>query len=302
MARQPSQDSPTSNRGAPAPAPPSFISQQVVDARRFYLAAEPRQAGALTVVCGGWEDCAPDYLVDRATFPYYSFEFVASGEGEVTLGRADRPLRAGTVFSYGPGVAQRMKTSRERRLRKYFVDFAGARAKALLASCGLAPGSVVQIANSADVQLGLDTLIRMGSGRHPGVRRMCALQTEIVLLMIKHGTEPGTPDARRAFATFERCRQIIDAEFLGLRSVEQAARRCHVTSSYLSRLFQTFYGVGALRYIHQLQMQWAAQRLHSSDVLVRHVADELGLDAFHFSRLFKRIHGLSPSAFISTRK
>lgn len=285
----------------PKTPPPSFISQQVTEAQRFYLSVERGADTQPAVVCGGWEECAAEYEINRATFPYHSIEFVASGEGDLLLGRTRHSLRPGMVFSYGPGVAQRIRTSRERRLRKYFVDFTGPRAKSLLAACGLAPGSVAQISNSADVQLGLDTLIRFANARQADRGRMCTLQLEIVLLTIKQGTEPETPHERRAFATFERCRQIVDAEFLTLRNVEEAAKRCHVGQSYLSRLFQTFCGVTPLRYIRQLQMQWAARRLHTSDALVREVADELGLDAFHFSRMFKRIHGLSPSKFVSAR-
>jgi AraC-like DNA-binding protein len=295
-------DSRPTTTPSPNAAAPSFISQQVTDARRFYLATQRPPADGLSVVCGGWEDCASQYVIDRATFPYFAVEFIAAGEGTVWLADRRHALRAGTVFSYGPGISQKMQTSPDRPMRKYFVAFAGRRARALLARCRLSPGTVLPIGNSPEVQIALDTLIRIGTWRHADVPRMAALQLELVLLVIRHGTAPSTPDARRAFATFERCRQIIDTYFLELRSVREAAQRCHVTGSHLSRLFHLFYGVGPLRYIHQRQMECAAQRLHSSSALVREVADELGLDPFHFSRLFKRIHGLAPSAFVSSRR
>ena len=281
---------------------PSFISQQVTDARRFYLATPRTPADGLSVICGGWEECASHYVINRATFPYFTMEFIAAGEGTVWLAGKRHALQVGAVFSYGPGISQRMQTSPDYRMRKYFVAFTGRRARALLTRCRLAPGTVRQIANSPEVQIALDSLIRIGTWRHTDVPRMTALQVELILLIIRHGTAPTTPDARRAFATFERCRQIIDTHFLELRSVTEAAQRCPVTGSHLSRLFQLFYGVGPLRYIQQRQMECAAQRLHSSNALVREVADELGLDPFHFSRLFKRIHGLAPSTFVSSRR
>jgi len=74
-----------------------------------------------------------------------------------------------------------------------------------------------------------------------------------------------------------------------------------VNASYLSRLFGRFQGDTPYRYLQQLQMQWAAERLHASDRLVQEVADELGIDPFQFSRVFKRVHGVSPSAFLSAR-
>ena len=46
--------------------PPSFVSRQVRQARRFYLNLNPPAGHKLTVVCGGWEHCSPDFHVERA--------------------------------------------------------------------------------------------------------------------------------------------------------------------------------------------------------------------------------------------
>ena len=288
--------------GAAAASAPDFISTQVTDAQRFYHAIERKPASPVAVVCGGWEECAPDYHIDRKLFPYYSLEFVAGGEGQVELNGDPHRLAAGSVFTYGPRVAQRIRTSPERRLLKYFVDFTGPGARALLVNAGLPPGSARQLTATAEVRTAFDALIRFASARHPGATRMCCLQLEILLLAIQHATEPGSPSERRARVTFERSRRNIDSGFLSLRTVEQVAALCHIDASYLSRLFQRFQGVTPLRYIQTLQMQWAAERLHSSGHLVRQIADELGVDAFQFSRTFKRIHGLSPSAFLDSRR
>jgi AraC-like DNA-binding protein len=48
-------------------------------------------------------------------------------------------------------------------------------------------------------------------------------------------------------------------------------------------------------------MKWAANRLHTGEVMVREVADELGIDPFQFSRSFRRVHGVSPAEFIQLR-
>jgi AraC-like DNA-binding protein len=127
------------------------------------------------------------------------------------------------------------------------------------------------------------------------------LQLELLLLLTARARQPGSPSERRALASFERCRHYLDTQFLAIRTLEEAAAACHVDVSYLCRLFRRFSGEKPFRYLQRLQMQWAAERLHSSGRLVRQVADELGVDPFQFSRTFKRIHGVSPSTFLSTR-
>ena len=285
----------------PAPAPPAFVSQQVTAARRFYLNLKPRPTPNLTVVCGGWEECAPDYTIDRTTFPYLSIEFVASGRGELRLNGKSHPLAPGSVFTYGPGIPHRIRTSPEERLGKYFVDFTGDRGRQLLREANLAPGSFVELGASTEMRHAFDTLVRLGTNHDRHTARACALQLELLLLVTQRATQPSSPSERRALASFERCRQHLDIHFLSLRTLKDAAAACHVDVSYLCRLFRRFHGERPFRYLQRLQMQWAAERLHDSGRLIREVADELGIDPFQFSRTFKRIHGVSPSTFLSTR-
>jgi AraC-like DNA-binding protein len=250
-------------------------------------------------VCGGWEECAPDYLIDRKTFPFLSLEFVATGRGELQLDNRRYALEPGMVFTYGPGISQVFNTSPTEPLGKYFLDFVGERGRKLLRECRLEPGTAVQLTTLGEVRQAFDTLVRLASRHHRDTARLCELQFELLLRVIVQSAQPGSPTERRSLATFERCRQYIDTHFLVLDTLEQAAAACHVDVAYLCRLFRRFLDETPFRYLQRRQMQWAAERLHTSGRLVREVADELRIDPFQFSRTFKRIHGVSPSAFLN---
>jgi YesN/AraC family two-component response regulator len=50
--------------------------------------------------------------------------------------------------------------------------------------------------------------------------------------------------------------------------------------------------------LSRLKMNYAAERLQQSGVLVKHVAEETGFsDPFHFSRVFRKTLGLAPKDF-----
>lgn len=281
---------------APKDVPP-FISQQVTRAQRFYLDLDPRKAEPLRVVCGGWEEVASDYLIDRSDFPYFSVEVVVAGRGRIELGKQQHRLEAGTVFSYGPGWAQRIETDPRERLLKYFVNFVGARGAALARECGLEPGRVVHVASVSEVREAFDQLIRLASRPSRLTQRLCALQLELLLLLLVERAAPPGASIDRSRQAFERCRGIADQQFLHLKTARELAACGHVDVAYLCRLFQRFAGISPYRYLHRLKMAWAAERLHASGTLVREVADELGIDPFQLSRGFKRVHGLAPSAF-----
>lgn len=284
----------------PVESVPSFLSQQVTSARRFYLNLKPRYGTAITIVSGGWEECAADYIIDRDSFPYYGVEFVAAGKGELVLNGKRHALTPGTIFAYGPGVPHHINTSPDERLNKYFVDATGTETRKLMKGCGLAPGKLIQTAAIADVREAFSELIRLGLRRDLRTERTCALQFELLLHIIARSSSVGSKLERQSHVTFERCRKFMDEHFLRLKTLEQVADSCHVDNSHLCRIFRRFQHDSPLQYLLRLRMIWAAERLHNSQLLVREVANELQIDPFHFSRIFKRVHGVSPSDFMRT--
>lgn len=280
---------------------PGFMSKQVLQARRFFLEAGVRDQAPLSVVCVGWEKCARDYVIDRETFPFLSLEFVAAGKGQLELNGANHELKAGSLFTYGPGVHYRMRTDPTDLLDKYFVDIVGPQALSLMQELDLAPGRLHHYQRGLDLKDAFEHLLRLAG--HVGVytTRSCALQLELLLLATRYGGSETTAGPNRAFTTFERCRRHMEDHFLEYSTVEDFAEACHINLSYLCRLYRKFSGVSPYQYLMQIKMKWAANRLHGGEVLVREVADELGIDQFQFSRSFKRIHGVSPAAFIKIR-
>jgi AraC-like DNA-binding protein len=284
------------------PIPPPFISRQVTEARRFYLNLKPDLRRDLTVVCGGWEHCSADYVIDRPTFPYFSIEYVALGSGELQLAGQHHLLTPGVVFAYGPEVPQRIQSSRTKRLGKYFIDFAGAHAARLLSQSGLAPGTAVTLGGRAEFRQAFEALISAASEHDRFTERAARLHLELLLLMIARRARNGGESRQRAAAAFERCRRYIELHFRTVRTVEDVAAACDLDVAYVTRLFRRFQDESPYRYLQRLQVQWAAERLQSTGCLIKAVADDLKIDPFQFSRGFKRVYGISPSAFLASRQ
>lgn len=283
-------------------AQPQFFSAQVAGARRFYLDLGTSQHGRITVACGGLEQCTPDYRIDRKTFPYLSVEFVGSGRGAVRLGRKNHRLAPGSVFAYGPGISQRITTDPDDPMVKYFVDFSGREAKALMRRCGLRPGTLVQTSAPSDLLRIFDDLIRTGQSGSALARPACAVLVELLLYRIAETARPPDVTTPPAFATYERCRRHIQSNFVSLGSVAAAAKACHLDPAYLCRLFRRFDHQTPHQFLMRAKMQLAAEKLRSRGIMVKEVAAEIGMaDPFQFSRAFKAIYGVSPSEFVSRR-
>jgi AraC-like DNA-binding protein/quercetin dioxygenase-like cupin family protein len=286
----------------PSQAAPEFFSAEVTEARRFYLDLHPSKNRQLVVVCGGLERCKPDYAIHRETFPFFSIEYVARGRGEVKLKGRAYSLQPGRLFSYGLCVPHHIIGDPADPLVKYFVDFTGTHATALLRSCGLSPGCVSEVVPANALQPLFDELIQAGLRVRRESGALCAKLLECLALRIAGACASLASAETQAFVTFQRCRRHIEQHSLRLRTLEQIAGECHVNNAYLCRLFRRYDTQSPCQYLLRLKMNYAAQRLQQPDALVKKVAEEAGFaDPFHFSRAFTSVFGLSPSAFRGLR-
>lgn len=280
--------------------PPTFVSRQVTEARRFYLNLKPPAGHSLTVVCGGWESCAPDFRVERTDFPFLCIEFVAGGSGSLLLAGKEWPLRRGAVFSYGPGCGHRIESDPGDPLAKYFLDFSGRAGSDLLRAAGLAPGSCRGAGDPDEVERAFEQVLDAGKHSGPQAARIAALQAEILLLTLAESMVAGG-GRDQSYQTFLKCRGCIEERFLEFATAAEVAAACHVSPAYLSRLFSLHGHETPYHALLRCRMRHAAALLDGGQMIVREVAEQLGLDPFHFSRVFKRVHGVSPAEFLRRR-
>lgn len=277
---------------------PEFFSAHVAKARRFYLDLNPPKTRALAVVCGGCEECTPDYEVRRDTFPFYSIEYVARGRGTLELQDTAHTLLPGGVFSYGPGVPHHIAAAPAECLVKYFVDFAGTGARRLLRDCGLPPGRATRIFPPNELERAFDELIASGLKGTPYSGQLCVKLLECLALKIAEARAPLEDAESLAFSTYQQCRQHIQQHFPRLKTLQQITRECHLNGAYLCRLFRRFDHQTPYQFLLRLKMNQAAEMLRLPGVLVKQAAEQVGFaDPFHFSRAFKSVLGLSPDAF-----
>lgn len=280
--------------------PPSFVSGQVREARRFYLNLNPPAGHALNTVCGGWERCAPDFRVEREDFPFLCIEFVAAGKGRVQFGNEGWPLQRGSVFAYGPGVAHHIEADPSDPPEKYFLDFTGRAGLELLRSAGLMPGTCRLLPESGGLEQAFEQVIASGRRTGPQAERITALHTEILLRTLAESAA-ATGGREQSYQTYLKCRDCIERRFLELHTAAEIAAACHVHPAYLSRLFALHGHESPYHALLRRRMMHAATLLDGGGRIVREVAEELGLDPFHFSRVFKRVHGVSPAEFLRRR-
>jgi AraC-like DNA-binding protein len=107
---------------------------------------------------------------------------------------------------------------------------------------------------------------------------------------------------RKAYVRFQSTLDYIEGHLGESLRIGELARLAHLERTYFSRIFQQCLGVKPVEYVMRRRVERAKQRLWSTDEPLRAIADGLGFtDAFHFSKCFKRLSGLTPSDFRALR-
>lgn len=99
----------------------------------------------------------------------------------------------------------------------------------------------------------------------------------------------------RRFAPLDPAIRYLRATDIAKIDVSGLAGLCHLSESCFRRLFSEYFGKPPLRYINDLRVAKAEEKLRSGLLTVAEVAESLGFsDTSYFSRFYKRETGRSP--------
>lgn len=93
----------------------------------------------------------------------------------------------------------------------------------------------------------------------------------------------------------------IDENFHRQFSLEEAAQYCNVSPQHLSRSFSAHMGISFVDYLTQMRVQEGIRLMQQGKQNISEVARLCGYsDPNYFSRIFKKVHGITPTAFIQS--
>ncbi len=280
---------------------PAFISKQVLHGRYVFVDLTPSPSVDFTLVCAGREECAPNYRVERSGFRYHALEYIVGGRWELTLGRQVHELGPGSVFCYGPRVGYTLRVLDATQAGKFFVDFAGHRAESLLERSrprNGVPGRLNQTRWIHDI---FDQILDGANLSRTSARSLGTHLTELLLMRLPTDLRAPASPHPESHRSYIRCRAFIQQHYLRLRTIENVAQASGLSPAYLARLFRRFANETPLQYLTRLKMDHAAELVLRGDYAVKQAAAAVGFDdPYHFSRVFKRVHGVAPGRFASS--
>jgi AraC-like DNA-binding protein len=108
-----------------------------------------------------------------------------------------------------------------------------------------------------------------------------------------------TPARERRMPGWMRLvREMLHGGWRDTVRTAEAAAMAGVHPVYLARVFRRIAGCTLAEYVFRLRVQFACRRLAQPEVHLSTLALEAGFaDQSHFTRVFKRVTGITPAAF-----
>ncbi|AXM90605.1 AraC family transcriptional regulator [Anoxybacillus ayderensis] len=122
---------------------------------------------------------------------------------------------------------------------------------------------------------------------------------ELFYYIMKHRS----PFPKESRTSLEEAKNYMERYFYENLTIEQLARISNISPKYFVDLFKKTYGMSAMDYLTELRLNKAKRLMAQSDAKLRDIAHQVGYhDEFYFSRKFKKKVGVTPTAYMKSRR
>lgn len=233
----------------------------------------------------------------------YEFVWLLSGSATWSWDDMRVPLTPGTLLLVRPGMRDAFHWDQRRPTRHAYVHFT---------LSGVADGvmwPVVRDLGGRPDPMGAlcQYLLWLGSSCPPAWPEQAAETLRLLVLTflappassVDAGDDGGLPAP--IVAAMGAVRSAWSGGVARTVPLEVLAEAAGVSVSTLCRAFQRRFGVGPVAALERLRLARAEPLLWMSNLSLQAIAVQCGFaDAYHFSRRFRAVYGLAPSAFRAT--
>jgi len=235
-------------------------------------------------------------------------KWIPQGAARYVVGGVEHRLKGDKVLLLHEGDAYDMEFMAPHVSESFCLFFSRALVAESLDGGRLEPGADVVFRPSPALTSALHALRRRLDGPRPSAQeleeRLLLLLDGFAAVSRDHHRRVDALPARRAttrralFARLQRAREMIEDNLARPPSLEALARESCLSRFHLLRLFKTAFDRSPMAYAAQRRTERAKDLLRGSSLPIERIGERLGYASpSAFARTFKRMTGVTPSAF-----
>lgn len=276
--------------------------------QQYFFTPESNYINSLLYITwAGHRVCGPKHNIGPRVLDTYKLVFIARGSGYLEQGRDElQKLGENDAFVLFPMEHHHYYADPEDPWELMWVAFNGSTCHDLLASIGLTrekyifPNTFTSSIRKTMTRL-IDAL-----GNQEDDQRLCAVGQLYILfgrisMLTAHPDKTWcSPDTN---TNILRLLRFIDQNYYLDIDVNVLCSQINYSRSYLSRVFKAEVGMTIPEYLCRVRMDNAKVLLKDPSLSIKEVASSVGVDdPFYFSKLFKKVTGLSPKEYRAEQK
>ncbi|NGZ76849.1 helix-turn-helix transcriptional regulator [Saccharibacillus alkalitolerans] len=236
---------------------------------------------------------------EGASFQYWALVLITGGKGFYRVdGGEIQQVSAGSWFCLYPGAEFHYGPHPGEYWDEYYFTAEGSRIEEWRRDWLSAEPKVRKFRMNELLLQRMENMLRLIEGGTPDNLDRTALQLESFLYELISEEDGRDAGGRERFA--QEVIEDIQAMLHVPPTVSDIAARHHVSVSTLRRIVHDYTGYPFNEFVHRLRTAEARNVLLNTDMSVKEIGERLGYkDMFYFSRVFKRITGVSPREYRS---
>lgn len=279
---------------------PLFDGELVHSSRILYTPSPFARASLLHLQEVGSLQARQPHASSRQGLASYLFFLVESGSGKLDYEGISRPLQAGDCVFLDCRKPYRHHTGQDLwRLR--WVHFYGPNMGAIYKKYQERGGLPAFHARRPDAfREVLETLYTLAdSDDYVRDMQIYGGLVELLTLLMKESWHPGVtrvPESKKQ--NLQEIKEYLDTHYTEKITLDALSEKFYINKFYLTRVFKEQFGQPVTSYLVQLRITQAKRMLRFTDHTIEAVAQDCGFsDANYFSRLFKKVEGITPGEF-----
>ncbi|MBR2381746.1 MAG: AraC family transcriptional regulator [Clostridia bacterium] len=232
------------------------------------------------------------YFIERQHSDYFVLEYIKSGKGYIICDDKKYTVEENDVYLIHLGSKHRYGADSHEPYEKIWVNFFGGIFTDIISAYGLS-GRVV-FKNTSCKEL-FEELLDLAINYNDN-EEVYLNASEIIFKIILKLVE--NTEKQNISAVAIKTKETLDQLIYRKVTMQDVYDEIHLSKSQISREFKKYYGVTPYQYLLNRRIAIAQNLLTKTKLSIKEISDSLCfVDEYHFSSLFKKRNGVSPTAY-----
>lgn len=251
----------------------------------------------------GREKCSSLHQWGPGIRNFYLLHYIVSGKGTYSVDRKTYEIGPGSTFLIYPNTEITYCADLNDPWDYYWVGFSGNDARIIINQTDFTTSNpVIDVdMNTHFESLLMDIYNAKGNQVSSKIKMTGCLMLALSLLVEKASSSKGRHDTASIY--INKAMEFIESNYTQILTVQEIASYVGISRSQLYRVFMDTYQKSPMQMILEYRILIACGYLKNSQMSMSSIGYSVGFeDSLYFSRVFKKIKGMSPRDYLHSIK